>query len=130
MNETHASAPHSDPLRVIVCGASLFISAVADSLRPLPEVQVFHLSLRFPATLAYVVTMAPDVVIMDHEDDDGGLVRALLNHGLPLVEVDTTESTITILSGHQVQVSETEDLVRVIKQIATGGPWRAYRLGA
>ena len=102
MNETHASTPTNDPLRVVVCGASLFLSAVADSLRPLSEVQVFRLSLRFPATLAYVVNMAPDVVIIDQEDDDGGLVRALLNHGLPLVEVDATESTIMILSGHQV----------------------------
>ncbi|MCP4542037.1 MAG: hypothetical protein GY832_33340 [Chloroflexi bacterium] len=118
MNEAHASTPTGDPLRVVVCGASLFLSAVADSLRPLPEVQVFQLNLRFPATLAYVIDMAPDAVIIDRDDNDVGLVRALLNHGLPLIEVDASESTVTILSGRQVQVSETEDLVDAIRRIA------------
>ncbi|MCP4542282.1 MAG: hypothetical protein GY832_34605 [Chloroflexi bacterium] len=118
MNETRASTPTGDILCVVVCGASLFLSVVAGSLRPLPELQVFQLNLRFPATLAYVVGMAPDAVIIDRDDDDGGLVRALLKHGLPLIEVDASKSAVTILSGRQVQVSETSDLVDAIRRMA------------
>ncbi len=123
MNETHASTPTGDPLCVVVCGVSLFLSAVADSLRPLPEVQVFQLSLRFPATVAYIVNMAPDVVIIDRDDDNEGLVQALLNHGLPLVEVDATESAVTVLSGRRVPISEMGDLVRLISEskLVNGG---------
>ncbi len=116
MNKTHASTPTSDPLCVVVCGASLFISAIADSLRPLPEVQVFHLNLRSPSTLAYVVDMAPDVVIIDRADDNAELVRALLKHDLPLIEVDANENAVTLLSGRRVPISETGDLVRLISE--------------
>lgn len=116
MSKTHASTTYSDPLRVVVCGASVFLSAVADSLRPLSEVQVFHLSLRFPTTVAYVVDMAPDVVIIDRDNDDQGLVRALLNHGLPLVEVDANENTVTLLNGRRVPISEIGDMVRLISE--------------
>ena len=118
MNETRASTPTGDPLCIVVCGVSLFLSAVADSLRPLPEMQVFQLNLRFPATLAYVVGMAPDAVIIDRDDNDEGLALALLKHGLPLIEVDATKSTVTILNGHRVQVSETSDLVDAIRRMA------------
>lgn len=77
---------------------------------------MFHLSLRFPTTVAYVVDMAPDVVIIDRDDNDEGLVRALLNHGLPLVEVDASENTVTLLHGRRVPISETGDLVRLISE--------------
>ncbi len=116
MNETHASTPYSEPLRVVVCGASLFRAAIADSLRSLPEVQVFHLSLRVPATVAYVVGMAPDVVIIDRDENDEGLVRALLNHGLSLIEMNANESAVTLLNGRRVPISETGDLVRLISE--------------
>ncbi len=52
----------------------------------------------------------------------GGQARTLLSHGLPLVELDASRNAVTVLSGRQVQVSETEDLARVIEQIANGGP--------
>jgi len=116
VSKTHASTTYSDPLRVVVCGASVFLSAVADSLRPLSEVQVFHLSLRFPTTVAYVVDMAPDIVIIDRDNDDQGLVRALLNHGLPLVEVAANENTVTLLNGRRVPISEIGDMVRLISE--------------
>jgi hypothetical protein len=85
--------------------------------------QVFHLSLRFPTTVAYIVDMAPDVVIMDRDENDEGLVRALLNHGLSLVEMDATENTVTLLKGRRVPISEIGDMIRVISEskLVNGG---------
>ncbi len=116
MNKTHASTPTGDRLRVVVCGASLFIDAVAESLHPLPEVHVYQIIHRFPTSIAYIVDMAPDVVIIDRADDNAGLIRALLKHDLPLIEVDAHENAVTLLSGRRVPISETGDLVRLINE--------------
>jgi len=71
--------------------------------------------------------MAPDVVIIDRDNDDQGLVRALLNHGLSLVEVDANENTVTLLNGRRVPISEIGDMVRVISESKLVNVGRGHR---
>ena len=87
-----------------------------------PGMEVVRLDPHLPDAEARIVALAPDVVIVERGDDHAGQARTLLSQGLPLVELDASRNAVTVLSGRQFQLSEMEDLVRVIEQSATGGP--------
>jgi hypothetical protein len=95
--------------------------SIEASLAELPGMEVVRLNPHLPGAEAHIMALSPDVVIVERSDD-AGQARTLLSHGLPLVELDASRNVVTVLNGRQVQVSETEDLARVIEQITTGGP--------
>jgi len=108
--------------RVVLCGTSVFLMAIEVRMARQPGMEVVRIDPHLPGAKARVLDLSPDVIIMERSDNHAELAQALLNEGLPLVEMDGSRSAATVLSGRQVRVSEMEDLVRVIEQIGLGGP--------
>jgi len=108
--------------RVIVCGTSVFLMSIEVGMAGQPGMEVVRIDPHLPGAKTRILDLSPDVIIMERGDNHAELAQALLNEGLPLVEMDGSRDAATVLSGRQVRVSEVEDLVRVIEQIALAGP--------
>ena len=108
--------------RVVIWGTSVFLMSIEAGLAKLPGMEVVRLNPHLPGAEARIMALSPDVVIVERGNDHAGRAQMLLSHGLSLVELDASRDAVTVLSGRQVQVSETEDLARLIEQIASGGP--------
>jgi hypothetical protein len=108
--------------RVVICGTSVFLMSIEAGLAKLPGMEVVRFNPHLPDAEARIMALSPDVVIAEWGDNHADLARTLLSHGLSLVELDASRNAVTVLSGRQVRVSETEDLARVIEQVATGCP--------
>ncbi len=107
---------------VVIWGTSVFLMSIEAGLAKLPGMEVVRLNPHLPGAEARIMALAPDVVVVERSDNHAGQARTLLSHGLPLVELDASRNVVTVLSGRRVQVSETEDLARLIEQVATGDP--------
>jgi len=105
---------------IAICGESIFLMAIEAGLAALPGVEVTRFDPHLPDVVARIVSIAPDVVILERGGDDGGLTRELLSHGLLLVELNANQSTVTLLTGHEVSVSGAADLIELVKLIKTG----------
>jgi len=105
---------------IAICGESIFLMAIEAGLAALPGVEVTRFDPHLPDVVARIVSIAPDVVILERGGDDGGLTRELLSHGLLLVELNANQSTVTLLTGHEVTVSGAADLIELVKLIKTG----------
>ncbi|TEU14762.1 MAG: hypothetical protein E3J21_14900 [Anaerolineales bacterium] len=108
--------------RIVIWGTSVFLMSIEAGLAALPGMEVVRLNPHLPGAEARIMALSPDVVIVGHNGGSEGLVLALLDRGFPLIELDAAQGMLIILNGCRVQVSEMEDLVRVIEQIANGGP--------
>ena len=105
---------------IAICGESIFLMAIEAGLAALPGVEVTRFDPHLPDVVARIVSIAPDIVILERGGDDGGLTRELLSHGLLLVELNANQSTVTLLTGHEVSVSGAADLIELVKLIKTG----------
>ncbi len=106
--------------RVVICGESIFLMAIEAGLAALPDAEVVRFDPHLPGVVARIVSIAPDIVILERGGDDGGLARELLSHSLLLVELNANQSTVTLLTGHEVTVSGAADLIELVKLIKTG----------
>jgi len=106
--------------RVVICGESIFLMAIEAGMAALLGVEVARFDPYLPDVAARIKSMAPDVVILEQGGDVGGLARELLSHGLLLVELNANQSTVTLLTGHEVTVSGAADLIELVKRIKTG----------
>ncbi len=102
--------------RVVICGKSVFLMAIEAGLAALPGIEVVRLDSYLIDATARIVSIAPDVVILERDGDVGGLAQELLRLGLRLVELDTERSTATFLDRREVSVSGAADLIKLIEQ--------------
>ena len=108
--------------RIVICGTSIFSMAVEAGLAALPDIDVVRLDPHLPGGGDRVAALKPDAVIVERDGVSAGLALDLLGRGFPVIELDTAEGMLTILNRHQIRVSGMDELVRVIEQVATGGP--------
>ena len=115
-----------DARRVIICGNSLFLLAIEDSLRRVPALEVTRVNLHLPAATARVAALEPDVVIVDRSNGAGDLALELL-HAQPelaVIGVDVARSVLTVFSSHQVAANSLDDLVQAIDKVSQGSATR------
>ncbi len=105
---------------IAICGESILLLLISEGRGVRPGGRSRRFELHLPDIVARIVSIAPDVVILERGGDDGGLTRELLSHGLLLVELNANQSTVTLLTGHEVSVSGAADLIELVKLIKTG----------
>ncbi|MCP4542718.1 MAG: hypothetical protein GY832_36815 [Chloroflexi bacterium] len=103
--------------RIIICGTSIFLSAIEAGLAAWPGLEVIHFHPHLPGVVERIAALEPDMVVVEQNDAHGDLVLALLSRGLPLVELDAQTGQGTFLTGRKFPISGAEDMVRLLKQV-------------
>ncbi len=115
--------------RVVVCGTSVFIMSIEAGLTALPEMEVIRIDPRLPAAVERITALEPDIVLAQQDGACADLTLALVNRGLPLLELDARQNHATLLSGARVMVAGADDLVQVIERALNANLGGAGRKG-
>jgi hypothetical protein len=116
------------PTRIAICGQSLLLAFVADSLAGHPGLEVTYVAPRQPDALAQLAGCG--LVIVEHAKDceTDHLILSLLQSrpDLPIIGLDAGRSVLTVLAGRQQPASTMADLMRLIEGVAEDTViWRA-----
>jgi ABC-type Fe3+-hydroxamate transport system substrate-binding protein len=103
---------------VVICGQSIFLLAIEAGLAALPEVEVVRVDSHLPGVVDRIAALEPDVVVVERAGGEAELALELLGRGLPVMEIDAAEGTLTILHGHRVPARGAEDLAHAVSSIA------------
>ncbi len=103
--------------RIVICGESIFLMAIEASLVDVPGIDVVRLDPHFPAVADRIVALEPDVVVIERDQGHGDLALALLNQGLPLLELDSQHNQATLLTGARVVAAEVDSLIQVLEHV-------------
>jgi hypothetical protein len=107
------------PKRIAVCGDSLLLTLVADSLRANPGFQVERILPRRPDALAQLADY--DVALVEYNTDcenDHFILSLLQAHpDLPVIGLDASRSVLTVLSSRQQATDGVNDLMSLIEGI-------------
>ncbi len=103
-------------VRVGLCGSSLYMAALAASLKQQPDVEVVPVEARDPAVLQCLDEVAPAAIAFDLLEVPSDLALALLRDrpGLLLIGVDPIRDELLVLSGYAAHAVTAADLMRVI----------------
>jgi len=104
--------------RIVTCGQSIFMLAIEAGLASSPEVEVVRVDSCLPAVADRIAALEPDVVVVGRDSGDAGLLLALLERGLPLIELDQTQGVLSVLNRRRISVQGVEDLAQAISSIA------------
>ncbi len=109
----------STPRRVIICGDSVFLTGVAESLRAMPGLEIVQVNARHPDAAARLAALQPDVIVVDQADAAVNTLLALLYQrpDLPVVGLDVSRNLLTILSAQEYPAADLSDLARVIQDL-------------
>jgi len=107
------------PTRIAICGRSLLLTLVADSLAGRPGLEVEYVA---PRQLDALTQLAGyDLVIVEHADDceTDHLILALLQSrpDLPIIGLDARRSVLTVLASRHQPASNMADLMRLIEGV-------------
>ncbi len=108
--------------KIAVCGHSLLLSVVAESLEKMPGIEVEHLDSAPPFGLDRITAGAPDIVLVElgpgGGESDPVILSLLHEHpSVAVIGLDAQRSVLTVLSSRQVPAAEVSDLVRLIGQL-------------
>lgn len=114
------------PKRIAICGDSLLLAAVADSLAAYPGFQTTCIPARLPEALTPGGTPAwlagCDVALVENgagcENDRFTLALLQAQPNLPVISLDAGRSVLTVLSGRQQTAASVADLVSLIEELA------------
>jgi hypothetical protein len=99
--------------RIVVCGTSIFLSAIEVSLAGRTANEV----VRAPPHLSSIIALEPNVVILERNDGDADLKLALLERGFPLIELDADPNRGALLTSRRVSISRVSELSQLINDI-------------
>lgn len=102
--------------QIIICGKSVFSTAVEVLLAARPEFDVQRLHPRLPGVAESILARQPDVVIV--EQSEATLILALLHHDVPLIELDPQNNKLRVLHRRSIAISGVDDLVSAVGQAA------------
>ncbi len=110
------------PQRIVICGTSIFVSAIESGLDAMAIGEVLGFNPHLPKALTRITALQPNVVIMERAADNDVLAQAFLYQGFPIIILDEAHRKITALSGPlypAVEVVEAGmgELTQVIKKI-------------
>ncbi len=101
---------------VVICGYSLYLDTIAESLQHEPRLAVTQLHAR-PDVAQRAVALTPDVLIVEHGTRQWKDLLHLTPQ-VPIIELDPKEAALTVRAPRQVQLGGVSDLVQVIEQVA------------
>ncbi len=99
--------------RVILCGDSIFIKAIETALAKESYMDIQRLDLIIPDLLSQIVAFKPDLVMLAEDETPSDLALALLNYGLPLVQLHPNRAAL--LTHQTVSVLCAADVERLIE---------------
>ncbi len=100
--------------RIALVGRSLGVSSIGASLATRPEFELVRFGGNLTDVARWIDAVAPDVVIFDIAGASECPVIGPLRHpGRLLIGCDLLSHHMVIVSGEQVDLSTTEDLLRV-----------------
>lgn len=103
--------------RVVMLGQSVFMTAIEAGLRALPQIDVIYTSPHRPDLMTMLETCRPDLVVIEKSGDHNNLIVALLDMGLPLIEVSSSLMKVKLLTSHNLPVSSFEDIAGLIENV-------------
>ncbi len=107
------------PTRIAICGRSLLLTLVANSLADRPGFQVEYIAPRQPDALTQL--SGCDLVIVEHAGDceSDHLILSLLQArpDLPIIGVDADRSVLTVLTSRQQPAFNMDDLMRLVEGV-------------
>ena len=89
----------NDPHRIVICGTSIFVSALQSGLDAMFMGEVLGFNPHLPNALARITALEPNVVIMERTWDNNELAQAFLYQGYPIIILDEAQRKVTALSG-------------------------------
>jgi len=102
--------------RIIICGESIFLSAIASGLTALPGLEIIHFHPHLPSIVERMADLEPVMIVVEQNDAYSDLILILLSQDLPLVELNIRAGQGTLLTGRKFPVSSAEDMVRLLEQ--------------
>ncbi len=130
-----------DPLRVAVCGETLFLSVIADGLRAQPDIEVTVVDPQREEALAWVLAFRPHVAVVAHQTAFGLLqlrdvnnneareyadfILSLLHQGIPFISLNIQEGSLVVLSEEHRRAESITELVHVIHNLTQGQVYKS-----
>lgn len=107
-------------IRVVVCGSSLYMAALAASLQTHPDVAVLRIPANAAALSQGLDELVPALVALDLGEMPGDLALSLLRDRpeLILIGVDPSSDRMLVLSGRQEQPVSAAELLRAITGVS------------
>lgn len=104
---------------IVICGRSLYLDAIAATLQGASGVMVTQLHER-AGMVERVAALTPDVLIVERGVFDMALLWALSTClvGVPVIEVHTLRSVLTIHTTWETPVRGMEHLAQVLEHLA------------
>lgn len=104
---------------IVICGHSLYLDAITLMLQRVSELTVTQLHER-AGMVERVVALNPDVLIIERGAFDMALLWALSSClvGVPVIEVHTLRSVLTVHTTWETPVSELDHLTQMLEYMA------------
>ena len=110
------TTPRADlTYRVIIYGASAWLTGIAWALEAVARLEVQCLDPRQFPNPRYIVTLTPDVVITEHALG-GDALHLLLK--APVIEIDAAHNNLTVHAKRDIAISDIENLIQLIEDVA------------
>lgn len=109
----------SDNYRIALCGQSIFLHTIGAALAEAPTVEVLRLPPHLSSIVERLAAWQPDIVLIERSAEHSELALALLNRGMPLVEMEVSGDRAKFLMGQDVPLASLDDLTQLIESLAT-----------
>lgn len=106
--------------RIVLCGQSVFLTAIEAGLSALLEVEITHFNPHLPEADKRIMALKPAMVVMDRDSINGNLALGLLNGGLPVVALDAADNGGMLLTARKMTLAGAEDMIRLVSEVVGG----------
>ncbi len=100
--------------RIVIYGASAWLTGIAGMIATTPGLDVQYIDPRQLDSVTQAVTLSPDIVITER-GLGGGALHLLIKS--PVIEIDPARAVVTIRTTRDIPVTSVECLIQVIEDI-------------
>ena len=103
---------------IVICGHSLYLDAIAATLRSTSSLMVTQLRER-SGMVERAVALRPDALIVERDAFDESLLHALSAHlvGVPMFELHNLQSVLTIHTTQEIPVPDFDHLTQMLEHL-------------
>lgn len=103
---------------IVICGRSLYLDAIAATLRSVSHLLVTQLHER-AGMVEWVVALAPDALIVECDTVDEAVLATLstLLPDAPVLEVHTLRSVLTIHGAQEIPMCGVDHLAQMLEAV-------------